>query len=112
MWEVEFFVDYLEEFRLLAPDLQTAILAKVELLRQQGPTLGRPTVDTVEGSAFPNMKELRVQYQGQPWRVLFAFDPSRQAVLLVGGNKAGNKRWYKTFIPIADDRLRRHLARE
>jgi hypothetical protein len=66
-------------------------------------------VDTVKGSRFTNMKELRVQVGGDPWRILFAFDPQRSAILLVGGNKRGDKRWYKTFIPIADERFERHL---
>lgn len=57
------------------------------------------------------MKELRVQARGEPWRVLFAFDPKRRAVLLVGGNKTGDRRWYKKFVPIADARYRRHLER-
>ena len=71
----------------------------------------RPYVDTLEGSAFPNMKELRVQFRGDPWRILFAFDSKRAAVLLVGGNKRGDRRWYKTQIPIADERFKRHLKR-
>jgi hypothetical protein len=79
------------------------------VLGEFGPKLGRPRVDTLEGSAFQNMKELRIQYQGEPWRILFAFDPKRQAVLLVGGNKTGNKRWYKENIPIADKRYRKYL---
>jgi len=73
------------------------------------PALGRPRVDTIEGSSFKNMKELRIQYKGEPWRVLFAFDPHRQAILLVGGNKSGNKRWYKENIPIADQRYQKYL---
>jgi len=55
------------------------------------------------------MKELRIQHQGEPWRILFAFDPKRQAILLVGGNKASNKKWYKENIPIADKRYREYL---
>jgi hypothetical protein len=80
-------------------------------LRERGPQLGRPYVDTVEGSAFTNMKELRVQFRGDPWRILFAFDPRRSAILLVGGNKRGDNRWYKKHLPIADERFRRHLER-
>jgi len=80
-------------------------------VRAIGPNLGRPHVDTVQGSAFSSMKELRVQVKGDPWRILFAFDPQRQAILLVGGDKAGDKRWYARFIPIADERYRRHLGR-
>jgi hypothetical protein len=91
--------------------LQDEILAHTELLREHGPQLGRPYVDTVKGSAFPNMKELRVQFRGDPWRILFAFDPDRAAILLVGGNKRGDKRWYKKHLPVADARLRRHLER-
>ena len=63
------------------------------------------------GLHFLNMKELRIQFAGDPWRVLFAFDTRRAAILLVGGNKSGNKRWYKTHIPIADARFVRHLER-
>jgi hypothetical protein len=76
-----------------------------------GPNLHRPRVDTIKGSSFSNMKELRIQYQGDPWRILFAFDPARNAILLVGGNKGPNKRWYDQNIPIADRRFRRHLDR-
>ena len=88
------------------------VLAHAGLLKAHGPSLGRPRVDTVEGSKFQNMKELRIQYQGDPWRVLFAFDPERKAVLLVGGNKRGDNRWYKKNVPVADERFRRHLDRE
>lgn len=98
-------------FLELDEGLREEIAAHIELLRAHGPNLGRPRVDTVKGSAFPNMKELRVQYQGQPWRLLFAFDPHRKAIFLVGGNKRSDKRWYKTFIPIADSRYASHLAR-
>lgn len=110
MWEVLFDENYLEEFRALDLTVQEAILIKVALLREQGPNLGRPSVDTVEGSTFSNMKELRVQHKRQPWRILFAFDPARRAILLVGGDKSGDKRWYRRFIPIADARFRRHLG--
>jgi hypothetical protein len=95
----------------LSDDVRNEILAHAALLRVRGPLLGRPYVDTVEGSAFTNMKELRVQFRGDPWRVLFAFDPDRAAILLVGGNKRGDKRWYKKALPIADERFRRHLRR-
>ena len=74
-----------------------------------GPTLGRPQVDTLAGATLTNLKELRIQIQGDPWRVLFAFDPKRQAIILVGGNKRGDKRWYRKNIPIAEERYRRHL---
>lgn len=90
---------------------RTRILAHAELLRTFGPALGRPQVDTLKGSRHANMKELRLNIGGEPWRVIFAFDPNRAAILLVGGGKAGDKRWYKRNIPIADDRYDAHLAR-
>lgn len=74
----------------------------LDVLEEQGAALGRPYVDTTKGSTFTNMKELRVQHDGDPYRILFAFDPQRQAVLLIGGNKRGDKRWYEVNIPIAD----------
>ena len=67
------------------------------LLRRFGPTLGRPHVDSGARSKHANMKELRVQHRGRPYRVLFAFDPRRTAILLIGGNKTGMGRWYKEF---------------
>jgi hypothetical protein len=90
-------------------DLQDEIAANLKVLQEDGPALGRPRVDRVRGSAFENLKELRVQYHGAPYRILFAFDFRRQAVLLVGGCKAGDKRWYKTNVPIADKRFKQHL---
>ena len=110
-WDVRFDLDCATWFAGLGEALQDEILAHHVLLRQRGPQLGRPYVDTVEASACTNRKELRVQFRGEPWRILFAFDPTRAAILLVGGNKQGEKRWYKTHIPIADDRFRRHLER-
>ena len=90
--------------------VRIAITAVANTLKTLGPVLGRPQVDTLKGSNLPNLKELRVQYQGVPWRVLFVFDPKRQAILLVGGTKQGNPRWYKTAIPLAEKRYQRHLA--
>jgi hypothetical protein len=82
----------------------------LDILEEQGASLGRPYVDTIKGSAFTNMKELRVQHDGNPYRILFAFDPQRQAVLLIGGNKRGDKRWYEKNIPIGDRRFAEYLA--
>jgi len=89
--------------------LRNELLANVSLLEEFGPMLGRPKVDTLKGSKYPNMKELRMQYKGDPWRILFAFDPKRSAILLIGGNKGGDERWYKINIPIADARYAEHL---
>lgn len=89
------------------------VVAAVELLEQHGPQLGRPLVDTVVRSRHPNMKELRPGSSGRSeLRVLFAFDPSRSAILLIAGDKAGKwNRWYKKNIPLADDLFDDHLHR-
>lgn len=89
--------------------LQDAIAAHVGLLEEVGPILGRPYADTLRGSAIANLKELRVQHQGQPYRILYVFDPKREALLLLGGNKASNKRWYRKAILRAEAVYARHL---
>ena len=90
-------------------DLQNRIASAVGLLEEHGPQLRRPHADTLEGSTVSNLKELRVQHRGEPYRILYAFDPEREALLLIGGNKAGDKRWYKKMIPIAEAIFARHL---
>lgn len=94
------------------PDAE-ALLAAIRVLRDHGPTLGRPLVDTVKGSRHHNMKELRPGSTGRTEvRVLFAFDMEREAILLAGGDKRGDWRgWYETNIPIADDRFDEHQAK-
>ncbi len=74
-----------------------------------GPNLGRPRVDHVKGSEHQNMKELRIQFKGDPVRILFAFDPRRRAVLLLGGTKTGDKGWYRRNVPLADQEFTTHL---
>lgn len=84
-----------------------AIMARVELLEERGPGLGRPVVDSIAGSRHPNLKELRAGSM----RALFAFDPHRRAIVLVGGDKRDDwTRWYERSIPLADDLLDAHLA--
>lgn len=99
------------EFDELANDVKVELLAHVEFLQKVGPQLGRPTVDTLKGSAYSNMKELRFSVRNGVWRVAFAFDPDRHAILLIAGNKKGadQKRFYKDLIKIADKRFERHL---
>lgn len=89
------------------------LIAAVRELRDSGPALGRPLADTVRGSRHRNMKELRPGSSGRSEiRVLFAFDPQRQAILLVAGDKSGQwRQWYKRAIPLADDRLDEHIER-
>ena len=111
-WDILFHDDFATEFEAFAEPLQDELLAHALLLRDFGPGLGRPTVDTLKGSKHTNMKEMRFAWAGEVWRVAFAFDPKRQAVLLVGGDKGGadQRRFYKRLINVADERLDRHLA--
>ena len=111
-WDVIFHDDFDDELALLAEDLQDEVLAHAKLLAQFGPNLGRPAVDTLKGSGHANMKELRFDWHGEVWRVAFAFDPKRQAILLVGGDKGGadQRRFYRRLIAIADARYAEHLA--
>ena len=111
-WSVLFHDDFAVEFAVLAESLQDELLAHALLLRDFGPSLGRPTVDTLKGSKHTNMKELRFAWAGEVWRVAFAFDPARQAILLVGGDKGGadQRRFYKRLIAVADVRFDEHLG--
>ena len=110
-WQVVFHPAFEPEFEDLADDVQDELLARAKVLEQFGPALGRPQVDTLEGSSFPNMKELRFQLDGL-WRFAFAFDPNRRAIVLVGGNKIGKNqtRFYRDLIKTADARLAAHIA--
>ncbi len=81
---------------------RSKIYASIVLLQQYGYQLNRPHADTITGSSITNLKELRTQINGKPYRSFFVFDPLRQAVLLCGGNKTGDKRFYKKMIPIAE----------
>lgn len=112
-WTVEFHPAFEAEFDALARSVQTAIAARARLIEEFGPQLGRPHVDTLEGSRHANMKELRCQTDDGVWRIAFAFDPGRKAVLLVGGDKSGSseKRFYRRLIAKADDRFDDHLRR-
>ncbi len=115
MWEVEFSPEFARWWQELSVSEQEALLAGVYLLRQMGPRLGRPYADTVKGSRHANMKELRTQCRGRPLRTLFAFDPRRHAILLIGGDKGGDARFYRRMIPLADrlyDEHLEHLRRE
>jgi hypothetical protein len=110
-WTVLFHDAFDDEFSLFAEGLQDELLAHANLLAMFGPHLGRPTVDTLKGSRHANMKELRFSWNGEVWRVAFAFDPQRQAVLLVGGDKGGvnQLRFYKRLLQAADARYEEHL---
>ncbi len=112
-WVVEIGDEFELEFDSLHEDVQTEILALSRLLQEFGPQLGRPRVDTLKGSRHANMKELRFSAADGEWRVAFAFDAKRTAILLVGGDKSGHseKRFYRELIRKADNRFDAHLIR-
>ena len=112
-WTVIFGDEFDEEFEKLPQAVQDELLASAKLLGMLGPQLGRPHADTLNGSTFSNMKELRFNADRGVWRVAFAFDPDRQAILLVAGDKSGGseQRFYKSLIAKADKRYQRHLDR-
>ena len=113
-WKVIFHEAFEQEFETLSQAVQDAIYARTDILEIFGPKLGRPKVDTLSGSKHANMKELRLDADGGVWRVAFAFDPKRQAVLLVAGDKTGGsqKRFYKQLIKKADKRFDDWLDRQ
>jgi hypothetical protein len=103
MWEVEVTDQFLEWWDTLTREQRDAITPRVQYLATRGPELGRPTVDRVKNSRHHNLKELRVS-KGGAIRILFMFDPRRQAILLLGGDKSGEwSAWYEWAVPAADD---------
>jgi hypothetical protein len=111
-WTVAHHDAFDPEYDALPETVQDELLAMTGLLELYGPRLGRPHADTLAGSRHANMKELRFNAYDGVWRVAFAFDPERQAILLVAGDKAGvaQKRFYKSLIARADKRFDEHLA--
>ena len=108
-WEVEYTDDLGSWWAGLTAAEQVSIDASVRLLEAKGPSLGFPHSSGVNGSRHGHMRELRVQHQGRPYRLLYAFDPRRNAILLIGGDKTGDGRWYEVFVPRADDLYDLHL---
>lgn len=111
-WVVDFHPGFAVEVKAWPVAVRLEMLAQAGLLEQMGPSLGRPRIDTLNGSKHANMKELRFSAGDGEWRVAFAFDPRRQAILLVGADKSGGsqKRFYRKLIATADERFDAHLA--
>jgi hypothetical protein len=109
-WKVEFHDEFLPEFRAFSDPVRQQIYSLIEMLTVFGPQLGRPWVDTLKGSTLLNMKELRFDADNGAWRVAFAFDVERKAILLVGGDKSGasQNKFYRTLIKIAEGRFEKH----
>jgi hypothetical protein len=113
MWTVELAPEFEYELLALTPDVRIELLAQARVVEKFGPMAGRPRVDTLKGSKYANMKELRFDAAGGVWRVAFAFDPERKAMLLVAGDKSGKgeRAFYRRLMAIADKRFDGHLAR-
>ena len=108
-WEVEFTDEFGAWWDSLSAEEQESARTSVNLLREFGPTLPFPHSSGISGSRHSHMRELRIQHAGRPYRVLYAFDPTRTAILLIGGDKTGNDRWYEEFVPQADRLYDEHL---
>lgn len=108
-WEVEYADEFEAWWLDLAEAVQDAIDRSVHLLEARGPTLPFPHSSDMRGSKHGNMRELRVQIGGQPYRIFYAFDPRRAAILLIGGNKAGDDEFYERMVPTADRIYDEHL---
>ena len=110
-WNVIFHDEFVAEYRELSQLVQDGLVALIVNLGERGPLLGRPYVDTLNGSRHAKMKELRFNADGGIWRAAFAFDPERRAILLAAGNKAGvgKDRFYRDLIRLADRRFDEHL---
>jgi hypothetical protein len=111
-WDVRYDPAFAAETEDFAIAVQLEIAALAGLLRQFGPQLRRPHCDTLNGSKHANMKELRFTLPDGAWRIAFAFDPQRQAILLVGGSKSGTseRQFYRDLIRVADERFSAHLT--
>lgn len=109
VWEVEYTGEFEAWWDTLTEAEQIDVAAAVGLLEARGSTLGYPHSSAVHGSRHGHMRELRIQHRGRPYRVLYAFDPRRVALLLLGGDKTGDDRWYERFVPVADRLYDDHL---
>jgi hypothetical protein len=109
-WTVEFHDEFFAEFKLYPVAVRREVYALAELLARFGPQLGRPRVDTLKGAKLRNLKELRFQADDGVWRIAFAFDVKRKAILLAGGDKSGvsQSRFYRNLIEIAERRFEQH----
>lgn len=108
-WEVEYTDEFEYWWNRLSEEEQIDVAASVELLEKRGPNLPYPHSTAISGSKHGHMRELRVQHRGRPYRIFYAFDPLRVAILLIGADKTGNDKFYEKFIPVADKLYDEHL---
>jgi len=110
VWNIQITETYKAWHQALNAKDQARVLAMLGLLEKEGLRLGRPYADTIRGSRFSNMKELRIQHRGEPLRIFYVFSPERKGILLCAGNKAGDdKRFYDVMIPLADEEYTEYL---
>lgn len=111
-WMIEFHKAFAEEVVVLDRSVKKQLAVSIKFLEEFGPQLKRPYADTLKGSSYSNMKELRFNSNDGVWRIAYAFDPDRKAILLVGGDKSGvsQKRFYKSLIKKADERFAQYLS--
>lgn len=109
IWDIEYTDEFGRWWGTLSEAEQESLAASVQLLEARGPNLGFPHSSGINGSRHSHMRELRTQHQGRPYRTLYAFDPRRCAILLLGGDKTGDERWYDVHVPAADRLYDDHL---
>ncbi|OIN91430.1 MAG: addiction module toxin RelE [Comamonadaceae bacterium CG1_02_60_18] len=109
-WDVEYTDEFGDWWSSLTQNEQVSLDASVRLLEARGPALGYPHSSGIQGSKHGHMRELRTQHGGRPFRTLYAFDPRRTAILLIGGDKTGDDRWYDVNVPMADRLYDQHLV--
>lgn len=110
MWGIRGTLVFDAWFDHLTESEREVVIAKIDLLRDKGPQLRMPHSSRIVTSRHGHIRELRIQHSGRPYRVLYAFDPRRAAILLLGGDKTGRDRWYEVSVPIADRLYDEHLA--
>ncbi|MFK7700122.1 type II toxin-antitoxin system RelE/ParE family toxin [Pseudomonas caspiana] len=108
-WEIEYTDEFGCWWECLTEGEQASVESSVRLLGQFGPSLRFPHCSGINGARIGSLRELRVQHAGRPYRILYAFDPRRCAVLLIGGDKTGQDRWYDEYVPLAERLYREHL---
>jgi len=108
-WDVEFTDEFEDWWQELSVEEQISVATSVQLLETLGTSLGFPHSSGIKGARHRHLRELRTQHEGRPLRTLYAFDPRRCAILLIGGDKTGNACWYETFVPIAERLYDDHL---
>lgn len=108
-WDIEYTDEFGEWWERLSAEEQESVAVSVQLLEERGPSLGFPHSSGINGSRHGHMRELRTQHEGRPYRTLYAFDPRRSAILLIGGDKTDDDRWYDINVPLSDRLYDEHL---